>query len=78
MQTLFEFNGLEVCEDGGRYYVIYDAGAHQVVLRKDEITKQEAELAMSGRNGLLTMIWALQKRLSEHGLDPYVSNFVRE
>jgi len=44
-RILFEFNGLKIIRETGLYFVIYDAGSHQVVMRKDEIEKQEAEYA---------------------------------
>lgn len=74
-QKLCQFSDLEVWREGDRHFVTYDAGAHQVVWRKDEITKDEAELAATGQEGAMRMLFALQKRLADAGVDPYVSNF---
>ena len=56
-------------------FAIYDAGAHQVVWRKDEIAKQEAELAITGQDGAVAVLFALQKRLTDAGINPYISNY---
>jgi hypothetical protein len=77
MEKLFEFSDLEVWVDGDRYFAIYDAGAHQVVWRRDEINKHDAALARTGPEGAGRMLLALQKRLSDAGVDPYVANFDR-
>lgn len=76
-KKLFTFNDLEVWQEGNRYFAIYDAGAHQVTMRKDEITEDEANLACRGSESATEMLFGLQKRLIEQGEDPYISNFTR-
>jgi hypothetical protein len=74
-QKLFQLNDLEIWKEGDRFFATYDAGSHQVIWRKDEITGEEAELA---RRAPMEMLFALQKRLSEAGIDPYIANFERD
>ena len=67
--------GLEVVQIDDRLFVRYDAGAHQVVWRQDEISKSEFDLLRSGESGLRTAILNLQHRLGSAAVDPYVSNW---
>jgi hypothetical protein len=71
---LFEFNDLRIFEEDGRYYALYDAGAHQVVMRKDELSQEEANQAIQSRDDAIQVLFRLQKRLLAAGVDPYVSN----
>ncbi|HWV45882.1 MAG TPA: hypothetical protein VN039_07660 [Nitrospira sp.] len=71
---IFEFNDLQVWDRGGRYFVRYDAGAHQVVVREDEISEAEAREAAKGKDEALKMLFALRKRLIQSRVDPYVPN----
>ena len=73
-EKLFKFNDLEIWMEGEKFYALYDAGAHQVVMRKDEITAEEAKLACSGDKEATKMLFALQERLTRAGINPYVSN----
>jgi hypothetical protein len=67
--------GLEVVERDGRYFVRYDAGAHQVAWREDEITAQEFMQLKSSQAGEYQAIIALQRRLQLQGIDPYQKNW---
>lgn len=63
---------LEVVRRGNRYFVRYDAGAHQMAWREDEITEQDAMRVGSGKVGEYDVIARLQRRL---GLDANTSNW---
>lgn len=42
--------GLEIVARDGRYFVRYDAGAHQIMWREDEVTESElASIKLGGR-----------------------------
>jgi hypothetical protein len=73
-KLLFELADLQIWQRGDRYYARYDAGAHQVVMREDEITEAEAKEAMENGRLAVQMLQNLQKRLIEQGIDPYISN----
>ena len=73
-KKLFTFSDLEIWQEDDRYFVIYDVGAHQVVMRKDEITEEEAKFACADSESAMKVLFDLQKRLIEQGVDPYVSN----
>lgn len=73
-ERLFGFSDAEVLRRGDRYFVRYDAGSHQVQMREDEVTRTEAELAAQGQDELISLLWAVQRRLSAAGEDPYSSN----
>jgi hypothetical protein len=74
-KKLFQISGLEIWEEAGRYFAIYDAGAHVVQMRKDEISREEASAASAGEAAAVEMLIALQARLIANGINPYVSNF---
>jgi hypothetical protein len=67
--------GLEVVERESRFFVRYDAGAHQPAWREDEITQAEFDKLRSGRAGEYETIIALQRRLSSRGEDPHAQNW---
>jgi hypothetical protein len=59
---------------GGKFYVKYDAGAHQIAMREDEISEKDARRIMTGPTEANKVLFELQKRLMQNGIDPYVSN----
>jgi len=73
-QVIFDADGLVVSKVGAKFYVKYDAGAHQIALREDEITEEEARRVMAGPAEATKVLFELQDRLSRAGIDPYVSN----
>jgi hypothetical protein len=77
-EQLFKFNDLEIWMEDGDYYALYDAGAHQIVMRKDKISEEEAKLATSGEKGATEMMFALQARLKRAGIDPYATNIAND
>lgn len=74
-EKIFTFNDLEIWREGNSYFAVYDAGAHQVTLRKDRITENDAKLACTGQEGATQMLFALQQRLIENGENPYIANY---
>lgn len=73
-KKLCQYADLEVWSRGGRFYVRYDAGAHQVVMREDEISEDDAMQATQGIQAAMKVLFALQHALLEMGINPYVSN----
>lgn len=73
-EKLLQFNDLAIWKRDGRYFARYDAGSHEVVMREDEISEQEATFAARGNEQATEMLFALQKRLLAQGVDPYKSN----
>lgn len=67
--------GLEIVERNRQYFVRYDAGAHQVAWREDEITFEEFSLLKINQSFEHQIILALQKRLQLQGVNPYESNW---
>jgi len=74
MKILFTLADLEIGQEDDQYFAIYDVGAHQVMMRKDEITEKEASLVCSGNLSATEMLLGLQKRLIDQGVNPYISN----
>lgn len=72
--VVFTFNALKIVKRGDHLFAHYDAGAHQVEMREDEITKDEAEVAMQGEDGVRKMLLGLQRRLIGAGVNPYLAN----
>ena len=67
--------GLEIVNRNGRYYLRYDAGAHQVVWREDEISEIESKVISAGGNSEYSGVLAVQNRLTESGVNPNVQNW---
>jgi hypothetical protein len=68
--------GLEVVERDGKLFVRYDAGAHVIAWREDEITREDLRRIQSGPDGEYWTIIELQKRLEARGEDPYRQNWL--
>jgi hypothetical protein len=71
---IYDQHGIEIFQEDSRFFVRYDAGAHMVVPRLDEISKDEAGLAMTGPAAAERVLLSLQKRLQAAGIDPYKTN----
>lgn len=73
-ETLHEEDYLRVFKRLGRFFIRYDAGAHQIAIREDEISEAEARVAAASSEGATTVLLALQRRLLERGVDAYRPN----
>ncbi len=73
-EFIYDDDGVAVVKEGSRYYVRYDAGAHQIAIREDEISEDEAKQVMAGVAEATQVLFAVQRRLTAAGIDPYVSN----
>lgn len=71
---LVGFHDLQIFKRDDRFFVRYDAGAHQIAMREDEISEAEVGQAMLGREEALQMLFNLECRLVKSGENPYVSN----
>lgn len=65
-------DNLEVVRRRDRYFVRYDAGAHQMAWREDEISEPDAMRIGSGKTGEYDVIVRLKRSL---GLEAYTSNW---
>ena len=73
-KILFCDENIEISISSGSYFIKYDAGSHQSEFRRDEITNNEANLVSSSPKGTAQVLFALQRRLIESGVNPYKSN----
>jgi hypothetical protein len=73
-KKMFQLSDMEIWARGDRFFVRYDAGSHQVAMREDELSELEAREASLSTEAAMKMLFALQKRLIQAGIDPYVSN----
>jgi hypothetical protein len=73
-KLIFQLSDMEIWARGDRFFVRYDAGSHQIVMREDEISEQDVREASLSNESAMKMLFALQKRLIQAGIDPYVSN----
>lgn len=71
---IFDNYGIEIFKEDNRFFVRYDAGAHMVVPRLDEMSQEEAELAMTGPLAAERVLFSVQKRLQATGVDPNKTN----
>jgi hypothetical protein len=73
-ELIYEGDGVVVIKNGSKYYVRYDSGTHQIAIREDEISEDEAKWIMVGSIEATQVLFALQNRLMAAGTDPHVSN----
>lgn len=73
-EVIYEDDGLVVRKDGERYFVKYDVGTHQIIMREDEISEQDAQRIMSAPAEATKVLFELQRRLINAGVNAYVSN----
>ena len=71
---IYELTDFEIWKRNDRFFVRYDAGAHQIVMREDEISEDDALYALKGPQEANDVLLKLQRSLSESGVDPYTSN----
>ncbi len=67
--------GLELIERDGMYFLHYDAGAHQLAWREDQLSKAEADKLQLGKRQEYEVILALQARLLAAGQNPHELNW---
>ncbi len=73
-KTIFNAAGLTLLQEGEQYYVTYDAGAHQVIIRTDAISATDADRIMRNHDEANLVLQALQHELITQGHDPYKPN----
>ncbi|EMB48294.1 Uncharacterised protein [Vibrio mimicus] len=66
---------VELVERQSKLYVRYDAGAHQVVWREDEITQEEAQAIMQDESAISSVLINVQLRLKKQGITYPISNW---
>jgi len=73
-QVIYENDGVVVLKDDFKYYIRYDVGTHQITIREDEISEDQAKQVMLSPAEATKVLFAVQQRLTVEGIDPYVSN----
>ena len=74
LTKIYDQHGIEIFKEDCRFFVRYDAGAHMVTPRLDEISQEEAGVAMTGPTSAEQVLLSLQKRLQAAGVDPFKTN----
>lgn len=70
----FDDGSVEIWKKNGRYFIRYDVGTHQITMREDEISEDEMKSAMHSESEMSKVLFSLQQRLENAGVDPYKSN----
>ena len=73
-QEIFDDGDVQIFREGAKYFVRYDAGSHQVEIREDEISVDEANRMMGNPEEINNVLFSLQKKLHGAGENPYESN----
>lgn len=73
-KQIFNDGDLMVFDRAGVFFLRYDSGAHQVKIREDEITLEDAKRVMSGEQEATKVLFELQERLEAAGIKPNESN----
>ena len=68
-------HGVEVVRRGNLLFVRYDAGAHVIAWREDEITEFEYKAIAAGGDDEQKAMFQVQRRLEQSGMNPYVQNW---
>jgi hypothetical protein len=68
-------HGIEVVRRGNRLFVRYDAGAHVIAWREDEITEFEYMAIAGGGDSEQKTMFQVQRRLEQSGVNPYIQNW---
>ena len=77
-EKIYDKDNLIIFKRGTHYILRYDAGAHQIAIREDEISKEEVDLIMKSEKDATNVLFALQERLENSGIKPYKSNVAEE
>ncbi len=73
-ETIYDDDGLTVFKENNKLYIRYDAGSHQVSIREDEISEEEARLVKKGTEDATKVLLSLQAKIEDSGGNPYESN----
>lgn len=73
-KEIYNDGDIAISQEGDKFFIKYDAGSHQIAIREDEISEQEAMQVMENVDKATQVLFALQKRLSLAGVNPYKSN----
>lgn len=74
MSIIYKDDNVRVEAIGSDFFITYDAGAHQIEMRRDNITAAEAQHIAADPAAINTILIDLQKRLTASGINPYKSN----
>lgn len=73
-ENIFDDGDIQISKDGQKYFIRYDAGAHQIAMREDEISDEEANRIIADPAEISVVLFALQERLEKSGHNPYKPN----
>lgn len=75
-KVIFEWADTQIIQSGEHFFIRYDAGSHQVVMREDKITAAEAAEAAKSTDAAANLLFKLQRSLLKRGINPYKSNIL--
>lgn len=73
-EIIYDNGDFKIYKINSCFWVRYDAGAHQVEMREDEISESEAKSMMVSEANATEVLFAIQKRLKAAGVNPYKTN----
>ena len=73
-KTLYRNGDLQILDRDDRYYIQYDVGSHQVIVRSDEICRKDALSLSSNPDKIGDFLYELKDDLIKKGIDPYQPN----
>jgi hypothetical protein len=74
MNMIYNDNSVSIEKRLNHFFIRYDAGAHQIEMREDEITENEFEQILANPAMIEIILISLQNRISNSGRNPYKSN----
>jgi len=66
---------IQIVDRNSKLYIRYDAGAHQISWREDEITHQDFTQIVKSETNIESVLLKVQNRLISTGVKPYISNW---
>jgi hypothetical protein len=70
MRIIFEQDGVKIVDRDDKFYIQYDAGTHQVVMREDEISEDDKNLILIDSENIIRVLEKTQPRVIERGEAP--------
>jgi hypothetical protein len=76
MIEIYKDDNVVLFKRNGDFFIRYDAGSHQISIREDNITEDEANKILEDPKSIDKILFDLQFKLKSSGVDPYKSNIL--
>jgi hypothetical protein len=75
-RKMFNWRDVTIWQEESKFFITYDVGTVATIMRKDEISPNEAEILSKGDEAaIVNFLWGLQRKLTSQGINAYGSNY---